>query len=779
MPHLRRILAAVALAGALLSSAAVAAATPGYVAASGSQFTLDGRPWRPIGFNQYRLTSIPGGYVCDAGYGAISAASLGQRLDDMKAAGANVVRTWFFQSFFDGGGWAPFDRLLDAASARGMTVVPVLVNHYPDCEPSDGAQKSVGFYASGFRAPSFGYVRSFETYARMVASRYASTRTIAFWQLVNEAETPADPPLAGGCGVGGAAALRAFASSMRASLRDVDPNHLVSLGTIGSGQCGASFEEYASLHEVVDVCEVHDYGAPQVAMPGDAFNGIAFRIAQCNELGKPIFVGEAGIPASVGAGGQPTGATTTATLTRRASLFDAKLAAQLGAGMDGYLIWDRIAENSDSPFAGLDGFGIGRFGIGTTEEPVAAVMRTRAGVPSPAIASGPFGVTGDPSPAFAFTSILAGARLQCRIATASVPGAFAPCSSPYTPPAALADGARVFEVRSVDGDPTPARRPFVVDTGPPETVIAGVASGLTNDPTPSFSFEPDEPGGSFECRLGTASSPGAFAACGSPFVAPALADGEHVLSVRAIDAVGAVDATPASRTFTVDTVAPDTAIDSGPPAVTDDLAPVFEFSSADAGASLRCRLDGGAPVVCASPLKLPVLAAGEHVFEGQAVDPAGNADPTPATATFGVEPPPPPPPPPPSPPPPPPPPPPAPPPPPSLVGAGSPGTVRVGASGRGTLSRPRARCPVAAPACRVSTEVRTVVTRGRTSRIGGSAYTAARGASVRVYFILGPAGRRLLARRGLLRATVRLTVRHGNDVQARTVRVTLKPRPSR
>ncbi len=87
--------------------------------------------------------------------------------------------------------------------------------------------------------------------------------------------------------------------------------------------------------------------------------------------------------------------------------------------------------------------------------------------------------------------------------------------------------------------------------------------------------------------------------------------------------------------------------------------------------------------------------------------------------------------------------------------------------------------PVAAPACGVSTTVRAVVTRGRTSRIGGSVYTVARGASVRVYFILGPTGRRLLARRGTLRATVRLTVRHGNDLQTKTVRVALMARRRR
>ena len=239
-----------------------------------------------------------------------------------------------------------------------------------------------------------------------------------------------------GCGPGGAAALRAFANEMRAELRDADPNHLVSLGTIGSGQCGASHLEYASLHEVVDVCEVHDYYAwPHQAMPGDEFNGIAFRIAQCNALGKPIFVGEAGIPADVGDDVPRTGTTTAATLARRAQRFDAKPAAQLEAGIDGYVIWEQIAESSDSLFAGLDGFGIGRFGIGTTEDPVAAVMRARAGQPSPSIASGPVGVTGDATPTFEFASIAAGA-FECRIGTVAAPGTFAPCSSPYTPPAA-------------------------------------------------------------------------------------------------------------------------------------------------------------------------------------------------------------------------------------------------------------------------------------------------------------------------------------------------------
>jgi hypothetical protein len=825
----RGLLAAVAVVGALVGGGPAAAASPGFVAASGAQFSLDGRPWKPIGFDQYRLTSMPGGYVCDAGYGAIDDVSLGQRLDDMKAAGANVVRTWFFQSVFDGGGWAPFDRLLDAAAGRGMTVIPVLVNHYPDCEPSAGLPKTTAFYASGFRDPGFGYARSFKAYARLVASRYAGNRTIAFWQLVNEAETsPVEPPLVG-CADGGAAALRAFASEMRAELRDVDQNHLVSLGTIGSGQCGASYREYASVHEVVDVCEVHDYGRPAAAMPGDQFNGIAFRIQQCNVLGKPIFVGEAGIAADVGPGdpgtgiATPTGTTTAATLARRAQYFDAKLAAQLGAGMDGYLVWEQIAERSDAA-VGLARFGIGRFGIGMAEDPVLGVMRSRAGDPSPTIVSAPSPITGDATPTFAFSSIFAGTTFECRIGTASAPGAFTSCASPYTPPA-LGDGARVFEVRSAGGDPTPARRAFVVDTGPPETAIVGVASGLTNDPTPTFELLPDEPGGAFECRLGVAGSPGDFAACGSPYTTPPLVDGEHVLEVRAIDAVGAVDLTPATLTFTVDTVAPTTSLDSGPTAVTEDPTPTFTFSSGDAGASFGCRV-GGAFATCASPWTSPPLADGEHVFEVRAVDAAGNPDATPATAAFRVQTPPPPPPPvppppppplpppPPVPPPPPPPVPPAPPPPPvsppppplspllppppppvpppvaappapppppapsspPIFLPGSPGTARVGPDGRVALSAPRVRCPSTPPRCRVSTTVHAAVAGGRTSRVGGSGVALAPGVSARVTFVLGSAARARLRRRGILRASARITIRHGDVARSRTVRVTLRPR---
>ena len=53
---------------------------------------------------------------------------------------------------------------------------------------------------------------------------------------------------------------------------------------------------------------------------------------------------------------------------------------------------------------------------------------------------------------------------------------------------------------------------FSADMTPPETTIDSGPSGLTNDPTPSFTFSSSAAGSSFECKIDT----GAFSPCSSP-----------------------------------------------------------------------------------------------------------------------------------------------------------------------------------------------------------------------------------------------------------------------
>jgi hypothetical protein len=87
---------------------------------------------------------------------------------------------------------------------------------------------------------------------------------------------------------------------------------------------------------------------------------------------------------------------------------------------------------------------------------------------------------------------------------------------------------------------------------------------------------------------------------------------------------------------TPDTEAPQTTIDSGPQGKTTNASPSFTFSSSETNSSFECRLDSGSWSPCTSPTSYQTLAAGTHVFEVRATDPAGNTDPTPAARSFKV-----------------------------------------------------------------------------------------------------------------------------------------------
>ena len=255
--------------------------------------------------------------------------------------------------------------------------------------------------------------------------------------------------------------------------------------------------------------------------------------------------------------------------------------------------------------------------------------------PDTLIDSGPTGFTNDNTPTFAFLASEEGSTFQCRLDG----GVFTACSPPFTS-AALNDGAHSFEVRATDAagntDPSPASVSFTVDTVAPDTSIdsSPAAGSTTNDNTPSFAFS-SEQGASFECRL----DGGVFAACSPPFTSAALNDGAHSFEVRATDAAGNTDPSPASVSFTVDTTPPDTTIDSGPSGMTNDNTPSFAFSS-EQGASFECRLDSNQETdfqPCNSPLTTSPLSDGPHAFDVRAIDNSQNHDPTPASHSFTVD----------------------------------------------------------------------------------------------------------------------------------------------
>jgi hypothetical protein len=115
-----------------------------------------------------------------------------------------------------------------------------------------------------------------------------------------------------------------------------------------------------------------------------------------------------------------------------------------------------------------------------------------------------------------------------------------------------------------------------------------------------------------------------------------LEDGLRTLRVRASDAAGNVG--EATRSWTVDTGPPDTAIGAGPSGLTNDSTPTFSYTSTESGNGFTCSVDGGASAPCdGGSFTAAALGDGPHSFSVWARDAVGNDDPSPATRVFTVD----------------------------------------------------------------------------------------------------------------------------------------------
>lgn len=172
----------------------------------------------------------------------------------------------------------------------------------------------------------------------------------------------------------------------------------------------------------------------------------------------------------------------------------------------------------------------------------------------------------------------------------------------------------------------------VADTAAPNTVILTGPDAVVMAISASFTFaaSPADPGTTFECSLDGVD----FAECNSPLTTAALVDGGHAFHVRAVDAAGNADPTPAMHAWTVDTAPPAITITGGPEGTTTNPTPTFTFSIAGAYTASRCRVDTAAFAPCTDTFTPPPLAEGPHVFEVEAGDAAGNTGS--ATRSFDV-----------------------------------------------------------------------------------------------------------------------------------------------
>ena len=266
------------------------------------------------------------------------------------------------------------------------------------------------------------------------------------------------------------------------------------------------------------------------------------------------------------------------------------------------------------------------------QEPVAATHAWRVDTAAPETTLTPVGVanpSASGSASFALGSE-SGATFVC-----TLDGVARPCAATWAL-TGLGDGAHAVTAAAVDAagnvDPTPATFSWVVDTTAPETFFVGaLPTASSNETAVTFRFGSNDTAASFECRLFVGWEP-----CASPRVLN-LSTGSYTFEVRAVDAAGNRDPTPASHSFTIDATPPDTVITSGPSGLVNSSGNSFTFASGAADlAGFRCSVDGGPWVSCTTPWTV-ALSDGPHVLSVAAVDTTGNVDPTPATRSFTID----------------------------------------------------------------------------------------------------------------------------------------------
>jgi hypothetical protein len=201
-----------------------------------------------------------------------------------------------------------------------------------------------------------------------------------------------------------------------------------------------------------------------------------------------------------------------------------------------------VVDKAASSTASLDRDGKERFDgdkNGIPEPDMGAYELRDVTAPKTTFSAGPNGPTNDSTPLFVFKGSDDTARFECSLDG----GAFQLCSSPATT-TPLADGPHSFAVRASDEvfnvENPPATRRFTVDTTTPNATITKKPAKRFFKKRVRFKFASDEAGATFQCMLDNRS----WHKCRSPFRFNVKV-GKHRMLVRAVDAAGNVDPTPA------------------------------------------------------------------------------------------------------------------------------------------------------------------------------------------------------------------------------------------
>jgi hypothetical protein len=253
-----------------------------------------------------------------------------------------------------------------------------------------------------------------------------------------------------------------------------------------------------------------------------------------------------------------------------------------------------------------------------TPTPVAANVQITTTVPAVA-------TTNSTNMSVSFSADQNDVTFKCALDSAS-PSA---CNSPATY-SSLTNGSHTFSVTATNSaglTSQPATYSWAIDTTPPTVVIQPVSSPTNANPV-VVTFTSNK-GQIFYCALDGVTS----ALCTSPLSLPNIPEGQHLLAVQAVDSLGNMS-DPSTVQWVEDLTPPTVQILSQVPSatLTNVKSRTISFI-ANESSSYQCSLDGAAFAACDSPYASNNLSEGQHTFNVQATDAAGNLG-LPASASW-------------------------------------------------------------------------------------------------------------------------------------------------
>ncbi|KAJ3986478.1 mannanase [Lentinula detonsa] len=224
------------------TSTSPTATVSGFVKTSGTQFTLNDKPFTVVGANAYWV-----------GLMNYDIADMNTAFADIASTGATAVRTLgfnevttpdgvaYYQSWngstptinFGVNGLENFDNVVAAAKAHGLRLIITLTNNWSDYGGMDVYVNQLLGQGSphDYFYTNATVIAAYKNYVQTFVDRYSNEPGILAWELANEPRCLGSTSASSGtCTV---STISTWAAEISAFIKSIDTNHLVAIGDEG------------------------------------------------------------------------------------------------------------------------------------------------------------------------------------------------------------------------------------------------------------------------------------------------------------------------------------------------------------------------------------------------------------------------------------------------------------------------------------------------------------------------------------------------------------------